>query len=583
MSPEEKTKDQVIAELREQIEDLQIQVKHLSNDLRLTKTEYETTTSKYFEIYSKMEKIVEERTRELQESQKILEQKGRELQIMLDSSPALIYYKDTQHRFIRVNKMFADILGIPISEIIGKTYSELFPNNVDHGLQDDVQVIRNEEPILNKTDLLETATGTREIRIDKIPYKDTNGEVIGIIGFALDITDLKKAESEKKELEEQLSQAQKLESIGVLAGGIAHDFNNVMAIVSGAAQMLEMKVQDNSLQPYLDMITSSITRGRSITDRLLTFARADSMEFQILSANKSLESTFEIATHTLSKDIDIHVIPYEGNDLITGDPVYLQQVLLNICINAADAMPEGGDLTLALRDAPEPMVRQYQPDSEYDFLCISVTDNGHGISEESLERIFEPFYTTKEPGKGTGLGLSVAYKIMHQHHGWIDVQSEINQGTTVNLGIPRAPEYAQIEDVSDSIESSLGSGENILLVDDEESLRNLLCERLKMNGYHIDVAANGEEALKMCKEMNGDLDLIITDIKMPKIGGISLQKHLKKLMPHVPTVAITGIVERHKLEEAGDLQFDAILQKPLNIHELLNTIRRVLESNRKQK
>ncbi|HKJ68220.1 MAG TPA: ATP-binding protein, partial [bacterium] len=498
------------------------------------------------------------------------------------SSPALIYYKDTQHRYIRVNKMFADIIGLPISEIIGKTYSELFPHKNDHGYEADLKVIRNEEPILNKTALLETTTETREIRIDKIPYKNTKGEVIGIIGFAQDITDLKRAESEKKELEEQLSQAQKLESIGVLAGGIAHDFNNVMAIVSGAAQMLEMKVQDSSLQPYLDMITSSITRGKSITDRLLTFARAESMEFQILSANKSLESTYELASHTLSKDIDIEVIPYDGNDLITGDPAYLQQVLLNICINAADAMPEGGNLTLGLGEAPESMVRQYQPESDYDFLCISVTDTGHGIGKESLERIFEPFYTTKEPGKGTGLGLSVAYKIMQQHHGWIDVQSEVNEGSTVNLGIPRAPEYAKTEEVSDFIESSLGSGENILLVDDEESLRNLLCERLRMHGYHIDVAANGEDALRICKETNGDLDLIITDIKMPKIGGISLQKHLKELMPHVPTVAITGIVERHKLEEAGGLQFDAILQKPLNISELLETVRRVLEQNRSQ-
>jgi len=576
MSPNN-NRDQIIRELREQVEDLEIQLKHLKNDLRITKDEYETTTNKYFEIYSKMENLVAERTEELEASQKVLEQKGHELQIMLDSSPALIYYKDTKHRYLRVNKMFADVLGIPIEEIIGKTYAELLPDKTDHGMPADLQVIQHDQPILNKLEMLETATGIRELKIDKIPYKDTEGNVLGIIGFGLDVTDLKKVESEKKELERQLSQAQKLESLGILAGGIAHDFNNVMAIVSGAAQMLEIKSGEDSLQPYIDMITSSITRGKSITDRLLTFARAESMEFKTLSGNKSLESTYEIATHTLSKDVNIEVIPYDQNDYIIGDPSYLQQVLLNLCINSADAMPEGGTITLALEEAPEQMVHAYLGETDQSYLCIRVRDTGSGIEPDVLEHIFEPFFTTKEPGKGTGLGLSVAYKIMQQHHGWIDVRSETGVGTVVTLGLPHAPESSIYEEMPLLAEGYVGNGEQILLVDDEESLRNLLCERLKMNGYQVSVAPNGEKALEMCKEMGDVLDLVITDIKMPKIGGITLQKHLKTILPDLSTVAITGIVEQQQLENSGPTGFDAVLQKPLKIPDLLKTVRRVLE------
>jgi len=577
MSHNQNGKDQMMASREEYIEDLEIQLKHLRNDLRITKEEYETTTSKYFEIYTKMEQLVQERTQELEKSRETLEQKGKELQIMLDSSPALIYFKDTGHRFIRVNKMFADIVGLSSDQIIGKEYAELFPENTDHGYEAEVKVIEEERAVLNRMELLETADGFRELQIDRIPHKNSQGEVIGIIGFALDITDLKRAESARKELEEQLSQAQKLESIGVLAGGIAHDFNNVMAIVSGAAQMLELKVTDSSLQPYIDMITSSITRGKSITDRLLTFSRSDPMEFQILSGNKALENTFEIVTHTLSKDIDVHVVPYEENDLINGDPAYLQQVLLNICINAADAMPEGGDLTLKLCEPPEEMVKQYQTDAQREYLAITVTDEGTGIEPDTLDRIFEPFYTTKEPGKGTGLGLSVAYKIMQQHSGWIDVKSEVNEGTVVSLGIPKAPGTAKNGDTIRHVEKAFGNGEHILLVDDEESLRNLLQERLKINGYKVDVASNGEEALETCKQYDHNLDLVITDIKMPKIGGITLQKHLKDILPNTPTIAITGIVERDRLDDSGTTDFDAVLQKPLNISELLDTIRWVLQ------
>ena len=575
--PETKqNKDEKIRNMQEKIDALKIQLKHLENDLRLTKSEYEHSMEEYFKIYSHMEDMVEKRTEELQASQKILEQKGRELQVMLDASPALIFYKDQNQRFIRVNKKFAETLGVPLQDIIGQSYKEIFPDKNQHGLEDDLTVMQEDKPIYRKHEPLETAFGTRQILIDRLPYRNGAPDSVGLVGFAQDVTELKQAEQENEELEAQLRQAQKMESIGILAGGIAHDFNNVMATVAGAAQLLEVFTEDEKQLKYVDMILSSVTRGKSITDRILTFARTEPPSFQSILLKDYLNNVYDIIEHTLSAGINVSIIEPDEASRIIGDPSHLQQVILNLCINAADAMNSGGDITIAVDKPSGKMLKKHQKTGKKQYMCITITDTGSGIPADDLDRIFEPFYTTKEPGKGTGLGLSVAYKILQQHEGFIDIQSTVGEGTTVYLGLPIANASEDTGDNALINETFKGNGEHILLVDDEESLRNLIAERLKIHGFKVTSASNGEEAFSIYRENADAFELVLTDIKMPVLDGIGLYKKIHELDAGAKVLAITGIVDQNKIKQSDGVQFDDILRKPVSIDELMESIQRAL-------
>ena len=580
MTDKNRTTPESIEALEERIESLEIQLRHVSNDLELTKEEYETSTREYFKIYTNMEELVKKRTGELEKSRKFLEQKGRELQVMLDSSPALIYYKDLNRRYIRVNKRFAETVSLPIQQIIGNTYNQIFPEQHEHGGATELRVLETGQSILKEEQILETRNGKCQILVDTVPYCNIDSEVIGIIGFAQDITDLKRAESEKEMLENQLLQAQKLESIGVLAGGIAHDFNNILATVSGAVQFLEMKIQDDSLRKYIEMINSSITRGQSITERVLLFSRNDTPSFRAFSGVDYLESIKEIVGHTLSKDITITIDSQAGEPILLGDPSQLQQVILNLCINAADAMPNGGEIILTISHATEDMVRNQNASSEYDYFCIAVTDTGIGMAAEIQNRIFDPFFTTKDPGKGTGLGLSVAYRIMQQHNGWITVDSHEGKGTTVTVGIPAASSSVETSSRGQMEKDLSGKSEHILLVEDEPPLRGLMAERLQVHGYRVSVADDGRNAILKFLDCSQDIDLVITDIKMPNMDGVSLFRHIQKMNNSVPFIALTGLVDQQLVEKPAEGNFDLFLQKPVDIEELLGAIKSVLKSHK---
>lgn len=564
----------VVKEDRE-VHTLRIRLKHLENDLRLTKAEYENTSREYYRMYSHLEELVAERTREVQETQKLVERKARELQFIFDAVPAAIYYINEESRYVRVNQHFADLLGLSIHDIIGSSYRELFPEAPKHLDEYDRQVLTSGTPIHHRTEHLMTTGGMRYLRLDRLPYKDENGELIGLIGFGQDVTELRQVVLEKDALEQQLTRAQRMESLGLLASGIAHDFNNVLAIIAGAAQMLTTEPLTEDGREFLEMITSNISRGRSVTDRIMQFARAGKPNREDIQLSAFLHEVEGMLRHTLSKKVDLQIAQVPPDMYIYGDPGQIQQVVINICINAADAMPGGGKLSIDIGEPSPEIVNRQSKLLSQDYLELRIADTGCGMDEYTLDHVFDPFFTTKEPGQGTGLGLSVAYRIMQQHDGWVSVSSEKGKGTRVNLGIP-AGESTSGGEEEEQTHSEESNGEGILFVDDEVDIRELAIPLLQNEGYKVYSAKDGNEALQIMEEFGADIDAVITDLQMPRMDGKTLLSKLKESGREVPVIAYSGHINTDDNLQNG---FDALITKPVVWSELLKIIRQVIDSS----
>ncbi|MBS1271799.1 MAG: Sensor kinase CckA [Candidatus Marinimicrobia bacterium] len=349
-----------------------------------------------------------------------------------------------------------------------------------------------------------------------------------------------------------------------------------MATISGANQMLSLIIDDNSLEKYTNMIDSSIERGQTITDRMLTFTRSAEPEFQPISANSFLYDIEEVISHTLPKNIEIILDTYSENDLILGDKGQLQQVIMNLCINASDAMPEGGTLTLTITK-PEPEIKEkHKPKDHREFLCLRVSDTGTGMDQETQEKIFEPFFTKKGPNKGTGLGLSVAQKIVTNHDGWIDVESAPGEGSTFCAGIPKPEKEIEPVDEEALEETPSGHGELILVVEDEEPIRDLLTDLLRDYGYTVLSAQSGTKALDLFQENSEKIDLVLTDLGLPEMSGKRLAEKLLEISPDTPILAATGYIDKSEMQSLEEVGFIGVSHKPFDFQELLRKIARAL-------
>ncbi len=581
MSNPEQDSQQVIRELTERIEELEIQLRHQSNDLRLTKEEYENSVTKYFEIYSNMEKIIDERTHKLKESRKILEQKGHELQIILDSAPVMIYYKDRVGKFLRVNKQFAQVVGLPLEEIIGNRYSDLFPDQEDHSVYGDRRVISQGAPVHQEVEKLETADGERLIRVDRIPYRNGDKEVIGVIGFANDITEMKRMEEEKEELEEELAQAQKMESIGVLAGGVAHDFNNILGVILGYTQLAYHKMSDEDpLKHHLNEVIKSTQQATGIVQTLLDYARPQEFEFK--AANIYEHVAFVIKQLRKQPDYSESRVKLrlEGEEegIAKVDVGKLEQALFNLGKNAIQAIPgeARGEVRFTVKnvllDAQDCRTKLGLEPGPH--IAISVQDNGRGIPEEQQSRIFEPFFTTKQIGEGTGLGLSQVYSAVKGHGGYLDLQSAVGEGTTFTVFLKSTAEAVK----SAAVDEPQGNyqarnGERILVVEDTDRMRNLIRTVLHEYGYRTATATNGVEGLA---EFGQDRpDLVLLDVRMPQLDGKETLSRIRKNHPGVQVILSSG----HPMtdDELHALGAASFLQKPYKPVLLVKTIREVLD------
>jgi PAS domain S-box-containing protein len=566
-----------IRELEEKIRLLETRIRHLTNDLRLTREENELAMANYLELYENMEEKVQERTQDVRELKRALEQKGQELELMLDSSPAIIFYKDREQLLLRVNRNFARMAGVPVAEIIGRKFDEIISIEDKTAWSKDQGVLDSGRPLLNEIETLKTPKGTKQMRIDRIPYTDMDNRPIGIIGFALDVTELKEVEEERTRLEAQLLHAQRMESIGTLAGGIAHNFNNLLMGILGHISLMVLEADEDSPQlDHLKKVEHQIRVGADLTKQLLGYARKGQYNMQAFNLNhlvKETASTFGIA----KKDITLHYDLAAGLLPIQADEAQLEQVLMNLYINASDAMPRGGDIFIETRNASDTTMTggPYHP-KPGEYVSVSIRDSGEGMDPETMERIFEPFFTTKGLAKGTGLGLASAYGIVKGHGGYINVSSEKGQGATFTLFMPAAGNLEK-KPVETPTKTVRGRG-TVLVVDDEETVLDVAEQMLRHLGYDVITAQSGHDALIVCERHRDRILLVLLDMVMPGTSGGETFDRLRDLAPGVPILLSSG----YSLEgEASDIMArgcQGFIQKPFNLNELSERIRDVLRT-----
>lgn len=564
-----------IQELKEKILRLEVRNKHLTNELRLTEEEKEAARKNYFDIISNMEAKVKQRTRETGELRKLTEVKSRELQVMLDSSPAMIFYKDPEHRYIRVNKAFSQTLGIPINKIIGKTFAELFPGNEKMFLEDDLEVMRTGQPVLNITGSIETRKGRRQILTNKIPYKDINGKSIGIIGFAMDVTDLRQAEKEKRELEDKLTQLEKMEAIGRLAGGVAHDLNNVLsAVVSYPDLLLKRMEAENPLRKPIETIRKSGQKAAAIVEDLLTLARRGVPVTEVLSLNDIITNYLESPEYEKLRGHNplVRVETRLEKDLfnIKGSPIHLTKTVMNLVSNAVEATLRKGTVFLSTANRYLDMpIKSYDLSvKEGDYVVLTVEDTGIGIKSEDLKKIFEPFYTKKVMGRsGTGLGMAVVWGTVKDHKGNINVISEEGKGTTIELYFPITREELVKVETAVPFKEYMGNKEFILVVDDMPEQREISATLLETLNYRVDTVSSGMEAVEYLKTRSADL-VILDMIMAPGIDGLDTYKKIVELKPGQKAIITSGYSETERVREAQRLGAGEYIKKPYTLEKI---------------
>jgi nitrogen-specific signal transduction histidine kinase/CheY-like chemotaxis protein len=374
------------------------------------------------------------------------------------------------------------------------------------------------------------------VNSSKAPLK-RGREVIGVLGIYEDVT-------ERKQLEAQLRQAQKLEAIGQLAGGVAHDFNNILAAMMMHLGLLQMKTAlDLETRQSLNDLAGEARRAASLTSQLLMFSRRSALVVRPLHLNELTANLLKMLTRLIGENITLNFESGSHLPLVEADAGMLEQVLMNLVVNARDAMPRGGRITIST-SVVELNAQRAASNSERQvgqFVCLAVSDTGTGMDETTMKRIFEPFFTTKEVGKGTGLGLATAHGIIAQHKGWVEVESKVGVGTTFRVFLPAVETVADQTPQEGSLQPMRRGRETILLVEDEDELRQMVARTLRILGYIVYEATNGPEALVLWEKRGGEVDLLFTDMVMPGgVTGLELMERLQRLKPDLKVIISSG-------------------------------------------
>ncbi len=527
---------------------------------------------------SDRKRIAEELRRANEElHQRTTEQLGEyrsRLASIIDSSEDAILSKDLEGNITSWNRGAERIYGYAPEEVVGKHISLLIPSDRPEEIPEILRKIARGERIEHHESVRVTKDRHRlDISLSISPLRNAAGEVVGASVIARDITDQKRSEG-------QLRQAQKMEAIGRLAGGVAHDFNNILAIINSCTEFLRDRI-DPAAEPslYVENIRKALERGTSLTRQMLAFSRTSAIQPRVLDLNERLREISKLLRPLLGDDVEIIIVPRTTSAVVEADSGQLDQIVVNLAVNARDAMPRGGKFILETDVArfDEAFAEQHQAMTAGKYVLLAVSDTGSGMDEATASRIFEPFFTTKEAGKGTGLGLATVYGIVKQSGGNIMVYTEPGQGTTFKIYLPSAEHKIGLGSKPEAEGvSPKRHGTSILLVEDDEIMRSLTRKLLEEHGYAVVEADDGKSALEWVESHPDRIDLLLTDVVMRRMSGPELVERLNASQPNLKVVYMSGYTGELMANREVLKPGVTLLEKPFSRTALLNTIHATL-------
>ncbi len=497
------------------------------------------------------------------------------LQAIIDNSKAVIFVKDLEGRYLLINSRFEELFHVRRESITGKTDYDLFSKERADAFRDFDRRVLAAGTALEAEELIPQDGRLHTYISIKAPLCDKAGKAYAVCSISTDLT-------ERKQLEEHLRQAQKMEAVGQLAGGIAHDFNNLLNVILGSAELMMDETGNPVLRTHGENIRRASDQAKSLTRQLLAFSRQQVIAPRVLNVNTILQETGVLLPRLIGEDIEIIVQAASQPALVHADPIQLQQIILNLAVNARDAMPKGGNLIMetTLLELDEEAARQLSPCTPGPYVLLSVSDTGTGIPAEVQPHVFEPFFTTKEQGKGTGLGLFNAYGIVQQVGGAIAVHSDSSVGTTFKIYLPRVLEAVEVIDVPLVRADSVQGTETILLVEDQDCLRNMISDFLQKQGYTVLETGRPSEAIELANQHKEEIRLLLTDVVMPEMHGPELARHIREICPQIKMLFLSGYApDRISFEGMTEAEF-SFLEKPVAMQVLVQKVRETLTSPR---
>ncbi|HYJ45755.1 MAG TPA: PAS domain S-box protein [Pyrinomonadaceae bacterium] len=499
------------------------------------------------------------------------EERIRQQAALLDKAQDAILVRDLEGHILFWNQAAEEIYGWSKEEAIGRNAREFLYKGSPSQFEKAVETLLEKGEWAGEMHQLTKAGDEITVESRWTLVRDDAGEPYSVLVINTNIT-------ERKKIEAQFLRAQRMESIGTLAGGIAHDLNNVLSPILMSVDMLRLKLSDPESQQYLKMLQASAERGADMIKQVLSFARGVQGERIPMEPKYLIKDVVKILRDTLPKSINIRFNLPDRLWPVAADATQIHQVLMNLCVNARDAMPQGGHLTLRAENITldENYARMHLEAKPGHYVMIAVMDTGVGIPAETLNKIFEPFFTTKEMGKGTGLGLSTAMSIVKSHGGFVNVYSELGKGTEFSLYLPAIEMGAAEQAQKRNSDLPLGSGELVLVVDDEEAIREITKGTLETFGYRVLTASDGTEAIALYAANRDEVRAVITDMMMPFMDGPATIRALQKLNPQVKIIAASGLAANEKAAEAANAGVKVFLPKPYTAEKLLTALYDIL-------
>ncbi len=501
---------------------------------------------------------------------------------VLDATPDAIFVKDLDGRYVVVNQAAAKFVGRTPAEMVGKHDLEIYPEETARRFIEDDRRVLAEGRAMSFEGVASSSSGTQAYLVTKGVYRDRDGEILGVYGISHDVTELRAAQDSLEQTRAALFRSQKLEAVGQLTGGIAHDFNNILMVILGNLELLRIRLPhgDDQTTELIDETLRATKHGQDLTGDLLAFSRRRQLNPQPVAIKSLVENIVRLLTRTLGASVRITTTASRDAGVAMVDPAALEAAILNVALNARDAMPNGGAITI--RTSRTDITHAPRTDDDLPighYAMLAIQDTGTGMPPEVVQRVFEPFFTTKPAGAGSGLGLSMVYGFAKQSGGTVTIASELGHGTTVIIYLPLTKHLPVAADAPAALVSPALATQRVLVVEDEAAVRSTVRRQLETLGHTVTLADCAEDALLILQR--GTIDVLLTDVVLGEgMNGIDLAEAARRLTPNLPVIFMSGftaVPEAHKrIQDSGA----PLLTKPSTLSQLERALNAVTNGNR---